>query len=264
MQAKEVARLLGVRPEAVSVWEHGKRPVDPWAWSILATVALDRSGVSSRIEDRLEAYRSTAKRPREVPLADVVQRRVGSREEADDFRVRVINVFERFFRERENARRIYKNAHRDAAKGRKNMARLRRGWVPRSAGVSREIYEARRVALDAYAETNSRLLGQLHADLKEAFPDHLTPRGWFEIRDAINPADLLDFRSLSSKDPDEDAPEADDVESSPPCFIRGFVKAAAFATWRLTDEVEFRSTLRRFHEASRLRHRDDLGQRQPP
>jgi putative zinc finger/helix-turn-helix YgiT family protein len=61
LQGKEFAELLAVRPETVSRWERGRRPIDRATYAILRQLILDRTDRRTTTNDYL---RSLCKPPR--------------------------------------------------------------------------------------------------------------------------------------------------------------------------------------------------------
>lgn len=57
-RANALAELLGVASESISRWENAKRGVDRSAWTLLASIVLDRAAGQETTMQRLEAFRT--------------------------------------------------------------------------------------------------------------------------------------------------------------------------------------------------------------
>ncbi len=66
LQARQLAELLDVRPESVSRWERGERPMDRAAWLLLAGVVLDRVGLRVAPLEWMAKIAATTQPPRQV------------------------------------------------------------------------------------------------------------------------------------------------------------------------------------------------------
>jgi DNA-binding transcriptional regulator YiaG len=68
LQAKTLAELLDVRPESVSRWERGERPMDRAAWLLLAEVVLDRAGRTVPPLELMTKIAANTRPPRRVDV----------------------------------------------------------------------------------------------------------------------------------------------------------------------------------------------------
>ena len=68
LQARQLAELLDVRPESVSRWERGERPMDRAAWLLLAGVVLDRVGLRVAPLEWMAKIAATTQPPRLVDV----------------------------------------------------------------------------------------------------------------------------------------------------------------------------------------------------
>lgn len=66
LQAKVLAELLDVRPESVSRWERGERPMDRAAWLLLADLILERAGKRVSVLDLMKKIAARAPPRKEV------------------------------------------------------------------------------------------------------------------------------------------------------------------------------------------------------
>ena len=57
-RANALAELLGVASESISRWENAKRGVDRSAWTLLASIVLDRSAGKKTTVERLRAFKN--------------------------------------------------------------------------------------------------------------------------------------------------------------------------------------------------------------
>jgi DNA-binding transcriptional regulator YiaG len=53
VQAKDLARLLGVTPETVSAWENGRGDVNRAAWFALSAMVMERGGRKVDLHERM-------------------------------------------------------------------------------------------------------------------------------------------------------------------------------------------------------------------
>lgn len=75
VQAKALAEMLDVRPESVSRWERGERPMDRAAWLLLAEAVLDRAGKRVPPLELMAKIAATTHPPRMVEVELVQQGR---------------------------------------------------------------------------------------------------------------------------------------------------------------------------------------------
>jgi transcriptional regulator with XRE-family HTH domain len=68
LKGRELAALLDVRPETVSRWEQGKRPVDRATFAILRQLLLDRLHQCRATVDYLESLGRRQRLPRRVTV----------------------------------------------------------------------------------------------------------------------------------------------------------------------------------------------------
>ncbi|MCC7074394.1 MAG: helix-turn-helix domain-containing protein [Deltaproteobacteria bacterium] len=68
LQAKHLAELLDVRPESVSRWERGERPMDRAAWLLLAKLVLDKAGKRMPALELMSRIAANTQPPRQVTV----------------------------------------------------------------------------------------------------------------------------------------------------------------------------------------------------
>lgn len=68
LQGKEFAELLAVRPETVSRWEQGKRPIDRATYALLRQLVSERAGGVTATADYLRSLRRPKRLPKTVKL----------------------------------------------------------------------------------------------------------------------------------------------------------------------------------------------------
>ena len=71
LQAKVLAELLDVRPESVSRWERGERPMDRAAWLLLADIVLDKAGRRLPAMELMSRIANNSAPPKEIRVAAV-------------------------------------------------------------------------------------------------------------------------------------------------------------------------------------------------
>jgi DNA-binding transcriptional regulator YiaG len=69
LQGKEFAALLGVRPETVSRWEQGKRPIDRAAYAIIRQIVHERRRGITVTTDYLRSLHRPKRLPKIVRIA---------------------------------------------------------------------------------------------------------------------------------------------------------------------------------------------------
>ncbi len=69
LQGKEFAELLAVRPETVSRWEQGKRPIDRATYAIMRQLVCERAGGVTATTDYLRSLRSPKRLPKTIRIA---------------------------------------------------------------------------------------------------------------------------------------------------------------------------------------------------
>ena len=69
LQGKEFAELLAVRPETVSRWEQGKRPIDRATYAILRQLVYERARGVTATADYLRSLRRPKRLPKTVRIA---------------------------------------------------------------------------------------------------------------------------------------------------------------------------------------------------
>jgi DNA-binding transcriptional regulator YiaG len=69
LQGKEFAELLLVRPETVSRWEQGKRPIDRATYAIIRQLVHERAGGVTTTADYLRSLRKPKRLPKIVKIA---------------------------------------------------------------------------------------------------------------------------------------------------------------------------------------------------
>ena len=74
LQAKVLAELLDVRPESVSRWERGERPMDRAAWLLLADLILERAGKRVPVLDLMKRIAARSLRTGEVHVEMIAAR----------------------------------------------------------------------------------------------------------------------------------------------------------------------------------------------
>jgi len=72
VSAKEFADLLGVTPETLSRWEHGRRGMDPTALRILRAATLDECEGRTTTLDELRATQATTRLGKRVAFGKIV------------------------------------------------------------------------------------------------------------------------------------------------------------------------------------------------
>ncbi|HEY3354618.1 MAG TPA: type II TA system antitoxin MqsA family protein [Polyangia bacterium] len=68
LQGRELAVLLDVRPETVSRWEQGKRPVDRATFAIMRQLVWERLHARTALADYLASLRRPKRLPRRVKI----------------------------------------------------------------------------------------------------------------------------------------------------------------------------------------------------
>jgi putative zinc finger/helix-turn-helix YgiT family protein len=68
LNGKEFADLLAVRPETVSRWEQGRRPIDRSTYAIIHQLVFDRLRGTSATADWLRSLRKPKRLPKSVKL----------------------------------------------------------------------------------------------------------------------------------------------------------------------------------------------------
>ena len=69
LQGKEFAELLAVRPETVSRWEQGKRPVDRATYALIRQLVYERARGITATTDYLRSLRRPKRLPKTVRIA---------------------------------------------------------------------------------------------------------------------------------------------------------------------------------------------------
>lgn len=69
LQAKEFAELLAVRPETVSRWEQGKRPIDRATYAIIRQLVQERARGVTSTTDYLRSLHRPKRLPKTVKIA---------------------------------------------------------------------------------------------------------------------------------------------------------------------------------------------------
>jgi putative zinc finger/helix-turn-helix YgiT family protein len=69
LQGKEFAELLGVRPETVSRWEQGKRPVDRATYAVMRQLVYERARGLTSTTDYLRSLHKPKRLPKRVRIA---------------------------------------------------------------------------------------------------------------------------------------------------------------------------------------------------
>ncbi len=69
LQAKVLAELLDVRPESVSRWERGERPMDRAAWLLVADLVLERAGKRLPLLELMTRIAAGTLPPKQVRVA---------------------------------------------------------------------------------------------------------------------------------------------------------------------------------------------------
>ena len=69
LQGKEFAELLAVRPETVSRWEQGKRPIDRATYAIIRQLVSERARGVTATTDYLRSLRRPKRLPKTVKIA---------------------------------------------------------------------------------------------------------------------------------------------------------------------------------------------------
>jgi putative zinc finger/helix-turn-helix YgiT family protein len=69
LQGKEFAELLAVRPETVSRWEQGKRPIDRATYAIIRQLVCERAGGVTTTTDYLRSLHKPKRLPKIVKIA---------------------------------------------------------------------------------------------------------------------------------------------------------------------------------------------------
>jgi YgiT-type zinc finger domain-containing protein len=78
MNGRAVADELGVPPETISRWERNERPVDRFAWLVLAAIVRDEVEGTGQTRERLRALRDPPKLAKTVHLDVGEPRRAGA------------------------------------------------------------------------------------------------------------------------------------------------------------------------------------------
>jgi putative zinc finger/helix-turn-helix YgiT family protein len=68
LQGKEFAELLAVRPETVSRWEQGKRPIDRATYAIMRQLVYERARGGTATRDYLRSLRTPKRLPKTVKI----------------------------------------------------------------------------------------------------------------------------------------------------------------------------------------------------
>lgn len=66
--AADLAALLDVRPETVSRWEHGKRPIDRGSYAVLRQLLIEKLAESTATADYLRGLSKPRRLPKTVRL----------------------------------------------------------------------------------------------------------------------------------------------------------------------------------------------------
>jgi len=69
LQGKEFAELLGVRPETVSRWEQGKRPIDRATYAVVRQLLHERARGVTATTDYLRSLHKPKRLPKTVRIA---------------------------------------------------------------------------------------------------------------------------------------------------------------------------------------------------
>jgi putative zinc finger/helix-turn-helix YgiT family protein len=69
LQGKEFAELLGVRPETVSRWEQGKRPIDRATYAVVRQLLHERARGVTATTDYLRSLHRPKRLPKTVRIA---------------------------------------------------------------------------------------------------------------------------------------------------------------------------------------------------
>jgi len=69
LQGKEFAELLAVRPETVSRWEQGKRPIDRATYAVMRQLVSERAHGVTATTDYLRSLRRPKRLPKTVKIA---------------------------------------------------------------------------------------------------------------------------------------------------------------------------------------------------
>lgn len=69
LQGKEFAELLAVRPETVSRWEHGRRPIDRATYAVIRQLVCERARGITATRDYLRSLRQPKRLPKTVTIA---------------------------------------------------------------------------------------------------------------------------------------------------------------------------------------------------
>jgi YgiT-type zinc finger domain-containing protein len=78
LNGRAVADELGVPPETISRWERNERPVDRFAWLVLAAIVRDEVEGTGQTRERLRALRDPPKLAKTVHLDVGEQKRAGA------------------------------------------------------------------------------------------------------------------------------------------------------------------------------------------
>jgi DNA-binding transcriptional regulator YiaG len=69
LQGKEFAELLAVRPETVSRWEQGRRPIDRATYAVIRQLVLERALGLTATTDYLRSLRRPKRLPKTVKIS---------------------------------------------------------------------------------------------------------------------------------------------------------------------------------------------------
>ena len=69
LQGKEFAELLAVRPETVSRWEQGKRPIDRATYAVIRQLVYERARGVTATADYLRSLHRPQRLPKTVKIA---------------------------------------------------------------------------------------------------------------------------------------------------------------------------------------------------
>lgn len=69
LQGKEFAELLAVRPETVSRWEQGKRPIDRATYAIIRQLVYERARGLTATRDYLRSLHRPKRLPKRIRIA---------------------------------------------------------------------------------------------------------------------------------------------------------------------------------------------------